>query len=115
MATVTLTKENFQQEVIDSSVPVIVDLWAPWCGPCRQVAPVLDDIAEAYEGRLVVGKVNVDEEPDLAAAFGVRGIPTIVLMKGGEAVSSMTGAGPRNVVESHLNLSEHVAPAETPA
>jgi thioredoxin 1 len=111
MSTVTLTKDNFQTEVMESELPVIVDLWAPWCGPCRQVAPVLDDIAGAYVGRLVVGKVNVDEEPELAAAFGVRGIPTIVLMKGGEAVSAMTGAGPRPVVEQQLKLDEHVAPA----
>ncbi|MGA0121657.1 MAG: thioredoxin [Gaiellales bacterium] len=112
MATIAVTQASFQTDVVDSPLPVLIDLWAPWCGPCRQVAPVLEQMAEAYAGRLVVAKVNVDEEPELAAAFGVRGIPTMLLLQGGQVVETMVGAGPQPVIEQQLNLAAHL-PAQT--
>jgi len=111
MATIAVTQATFQTDVVESPVPVLVDLWAPWCGPCRQVGPILEQMSEAYAGRLVVAKVNVDEEPQLAAAFGVRGIPTMLLMKGGQVVETMVGAGPQPVIEQQLNLAAHLPAA----
>ena len=113
MPPITVTSTTFQQDVVDSEVPVLVDLWAPWCGPCQAIAPVLESMSERYAGRLTVAKVNVDEEPELAAAFGVRGIPMMVLMKDGQPVETMVGAGPQPVIEQQLNLATHVAASVT--
>lgn len=88
----TLTKDNFEQEVVQAQLPVLVDFWAPWCGPCKVVGPVVDSLAADNEGKLVVGKVNVDENKDLAAKFGIRGIPTVVIFKDGNEVQRMVGA-----------------------
>ena len=79
---IELTSNNFEDEVVNSDVPVVVDLWAPWCGPCRAIAPILDKLAEEYEGKVKVAKVNVDDEPELAQAFNVQSIPLVVAMKG---------------------------------
>ena len=111
MTPLNVTSQNFQQDVVESTVPVLLDLWAPWCGPCRAVAPVLEEMATEYAGRLTIGKINVDEEPQLAAQFGVRGIPTMLLMQNGQIVRTMVGAGPRAVIERELGITEFVPAA----
>ena len=94
MAVVTLTKDNFATEVEQAQGPVLVDFWATWCGPCRMIGPVVEQIAEANAGKLKVGKVNVDEQPELAARFGVMSIPTLILFKGCQQVEQVIGANP---------------------
>ena len=103
MNEVTITKSNFQEEVLGSSIPVLVDFWATWCGPCRMLAPILDQIAEKYEGRLKVGKVNIDQEPELAGRFEVMAIPTVILFKDGKAVDSFMGVRDRDSVERFID------------
>jgi thioredoxin 1 len=87
----TVTSANFDAEVTQSQQPVLLDFWAEWCGPCRMVAPVVEGIAASYAGRLKVGKVNVDDEPELAARFGIRGIPSLLLFKGGQVAQMVVG------------------------
>ena len=94
MSALNINKSNFQDEVVNSDRPVLLDFWAPWCGPCRMVTPIVDEIA-AERGDIKVGKVNVDEQPELAAQFGVMSIPTLVVMKGGKVVNKMVGARPK--------------------
>jgi thioredoxin 1 len=89
---ITLTKSNFEQEVMKSAVPVLVDFWAPWCAPCRAIAPMLEQVAAEYEGKVRIGKINVDEEGELAMQYGVSGIPTLILFKGGKVDKQHTGA-----------------------
>ncbi|MDD6212077.1 MAG: thioredoxin [Clostridiales bacterium] len=91
MAEVVLTKENFEQEVLKSDIPVLVDFWAVWCGPCQMVAPEVAAIAEAYHGKVKVGKVNVDEQMELAQAFHVSSIPTLLFFKDGKLANTMIG------------------------
>ena len=95
MAEVTITNANFEEEVIKSEIPVLVDFWATWCGPCRMVGPVVSEIAEEFEGKVKVGKVNVDEEDELAERFGVQSIPTIILFKNGEEAARNVGFAPK--------------------
>ena len=92
---ITITKENFESEVLNSDVPVLLDFWATWCGPCRMIAPTLAQIAEENEGKLKVGKVNVDEEMELAMRFGVTSIPLLVVMEQGKVVNKAVGAMPK--------------------
>ena len=94
MSAININKNNFQNEVLNSEMPVLLDFWAPWCGPCRMVGPIVDEIA-TERGDIKVGKVNVDEQPELAAQFGVMSIPTLVVMKNGKIVNQVTGARPK--------------------
>jgi thioredoxin 1 len=87
----TLTQDNFQAEVLQSAAPVLVDFWAEWCGPCKMIAPVLDELAGEYAGKLKIGKVNIDEHQGVAAQYGVRAIPTLLLFKGGQVAEQMVG------------------------
>lgn len=89
---VSITQDTFQTEVLKSNVPVLVDFWAPWCGPCRMVASVVDEVAQQYEGQLKVVKVNTDEQPGIASHYGIRSIPTLMVFMGGEKMEQMVGA-----------------------
>jgi thioredoxin 1 len=100
MKPIELNDTNFQQEVLDSDTPVLVDFWAVWCGPCRMVAPVVEEIAKEYNGKLKVGKVDVDNNPEVSMKFGIRSIPTLMVFKGGQVVEQIIGAMPkRNLVD----------------
>jgi len=88
---VTLTEENFPQEVLQSPVPVLVDFWAEWCGPCKMVAPILDELAGEYDGKVKVAKVNIDEYQGLASQYGIRAIPTLLIFKDGEVADQIVG------------------------
>ena len=99
MAEITLTNDNFKTEVLESDIPVLVDFWAPWCGPCKMLGPVISELAEEYEGKVKVGKVNVDEEDELAAQYGIQSIPTVLLFKGGEVVEQSLGFKPKAFFE----------------
>ena len=101
MSVINIKKNNFQNEVLNSEMPVLLDFWAPWCGPCRMVGPIVDEIADE-RGDIKDGKVNVDEQPELAAQFGVMSIPTLVVMKGGKVVNQMVGARPKNQILAML-------------
>ena len=103
MAELVITETNFEQEVLKSELPVLLDFWATWCGPCRMLGPVVEEIAVKYAGRLKVGKVNVDEQPALASAFGVSSIPLLVVMKDGKIADAAVGYQPQESVEQMLN------------
>ena len=102
MTTKTVTDDSFQQDVLGSDMPVLVDFWAEWCGPCRMIAPALEELSEELAGRVTVAKLNIDENPDAPAKYGVRGIPTMILFKDGAPAATKVGAEPKSRIQSWL-------------
>ena len=102
MATVKIDKNNFKTDVLDSSEPVVVDFWAEWCGPCKMIAPALEEIASEMGGKVKIAKLNIDENPELAAQFGVRSIPTLMLFKGGEVADMKVGAATKTALSAWI-------------
>ena len=105
MATVKVTDDTFAAEVTNSNIPVVVDFWAEWCGPCKQIGPALEELSDEYEGRVKIVKINVDENPNSPAQMGVRGIPALFLFKNGEAIANKTGAAPKAALADWITSS----------
>ncbi len=100
---INLTDLNWEEEVVNSSVPVLVDFWAPWCGPCRIIAPIIEELAKEYEGKIKVGKLNTDENPQVSMRYGIRAIPTLILFKNGEIADTRIGVQPKEALRQMLN------------
>ena len=102
MATVKVTDANFKTDVVGAAGPVVVDFWAEWCGPCKMIGPSLEEIAEELQGQVTIAKLNVDENPGVAGAYGIRSIPTLMIFKGGKMASSKVGAAPKNELKKWI-------------
>lgn len=102
MAELKITKNNFNDEVVNSDIPVLLDFWAPWCGPCRMLAPVVEELAKEYDGKIKIGKVNVDEEPELAGNFDVASIPTVVVIKDKKIIDKSIGFVQKSKLEEMI-------------
>ena len=100
---VTLTEANFDQEVLKSTTPVLVDFWAEWCGPCKMIAPILDELASEYDGKVKVGKVNIDENQSIATEYGIRAIPTMLIFKDGEVAEQVVGLRSKRDLKANLD------------
>lgn len=99
---IQITDDNFKDTVINSDKPVLLDFWAEWCGPCRMIGPVVEELSKQYEGQAVIGKVNVDESPETAIQYGIRSIPTLLIFKNGQVVDKQVGVVPKSVLENKL-------------
>ncbi len=102
MGSTAITPENFEAEVANAGKPVLVDFWAPWCGPCRQIAPALEELSEELGDQVTIAKLNTDDHPELASQFGIRGIPTMILFKDGKPASTKVGAQPKSMIKDWL-------------
>lgn len=103
MATVTVDKNNFQSDVLQANEPVVVDFWADWCGPCKMISPALEEISNELDGKVKIAKLNIDENPELAAQYGVRSIPTLLMFKNGEVADMKVGAAPKTALSAWVS------------
>lgn len=103
MAELIITESNFEQEVVNSDVPVLLDFWAPWCGPCKMLLPIVDEIASEYEGKIKVGKVNTDENMSLSSQFQITSIPCLIIFKNGKPINKLVGFRPKNDIKKELD------------
>ena len=103
MAEIVITEANFEQEVVKSDIPVLLDFWAPWCGPCKLLLPVIDEISKEYEGKIKVGKVNTDENMSLSSQFQITSIPCLIIIKGGKPINKMVGFRPKNDIKQEID------------
>ena len=100
---IELNSKNFKEEVLESSIPVLIDLWAPWCMPCRMITPIVEQLAEDNQGKLKVCKLNTDENQDIAARYGIQGIPTLLFFKGGQEVDRLVGVTPKPIIQKKID------------
>jgi len=105
MTTATVSDDSFNDEVLKSSTPVVVDFWAEWCGPCKQISPALEEIAQEMDGKIKIAKINIDENPSTPGKYGIRAIPTLILFKDGEVASTQTGVQPKSKLVDWINQS----------